>query len=33
MRVGGAVFTGSSASLLLHPKAFMESRKEADAMV
>jgi hypothetical protein len=32
MNEGGAVFTGTSESLLLHPSEFIESRKEADAM-
>jgi hypothetical protein len=31
--VGGAVFTGTSGSLLLHPREFIESRNEVDAMV
>lgn len=32
MKVGGAVFTGTSESLLAHPSEFIESRNEADAM-
>ena len=30
---GGAVLTGTSGSLLLHPSEFIESRKEAEAML
>jgi hypothetical protein len=30
---GGAVLTGASASLLLQPSEFIESRKEAEAML
>jgi hypothetical protein len=29
---GGVVLTGASASLLLQPSEFIESRKEAEAM-
>jgi hypothetical protein len=29
---GDEVFTGASASLLLHPSEFIESRNEAEAM-
>lgn len=30
---GGAVLMGASASLLLQPSEFIESRKEAEAML
>jgi hypothetical protein len=33
MGVDEEVFTGTSGSLLLHPKEFIESRKEADAIL